>query len=115
MGPGPPGVRHCAQGQRASRSGAKAGTRASARQLQALPAAAVQTPCYTGICFPLGTDESRRACGVVLSELNVPSANENEKLIRFHNHSLRLVALPPPPAATLLTSLTCDLQYPHFV
>lgn len=45
---------------------------------------------YTGICFPLGTDDSRRIFGVVLSELNVPSANENERLIRFHNHSLRL-------------------------
>lgn len=55
--------------------------------LSLLKSAAVQMVYYTGICFPLGTDESRRIFGVVLSELNVPSANENERLIRFHNHS----------------------------
>lgn len=57
--------------------------------LSLLESAAVQMLYYIGICFPLGKDESRRICGVaLLSELNVPSANENERLIRFHNHSL---------------------------
>lgn len=55
-----------------------------------LRSAAIQRLDYTGIHFPLSTDESGKTCVVALSELNVPSANENEKLIRLHNHSLRL-------------------------
>lgn len=48
-----------------------------------LKSTAVQMVYYTGICFPLGTDESRRIFRVVLSELNVPSAINERKLIRF--------------------------------
>lgn len=81
--------------------------------LSLLKSAAVQMVYYTGICFPLGTDERRRIFRVVLSELNVPSANENERLIRFHNHSLRLTLhFLPHQLLSLLTSLHCDVQYP---
>lgn len=38
--------------------------------------AAVQILYYTGMCFPLGADEHGRVCGVVLSELDVPCADE---------------------------------------
>ena len=87
---GPLGVRHCAQGHTDSRVELRLGPRAPHFQLHAFPAEVCCCPnaLLHWNFFPLGTDESRRICGVVLSELNVPSANENKRLIRFHNHSL---------------------------
>lgn len=90
---GPLRVRYCAQSHWTRRRRAMAGTQYSTFSATCFHCCSLLlSKCSITQEFfsPWVQMRIEGSVWVVLSELNVPSANENERLIRFHNHSLRL-------------------------